>query len=130
MFPQGWHPQDPFALPNGTGMSLAGITPFSRTAVGGVRYYYIDFDIASKDRDMIVGLSATEAAPELSDTTPYDPFKTDIWILGRLFETFAIEVMHVVAVVTSGGIIMRRPASSRIGVPPSLGQQNDIEESC
>lgn len=95
MFPQGWHPQESGKLLDGTWMSIEGVTPLSRSAVGGVRYYYIDFNIASKDRDVIVGLAATDPAPELSGVKPYNPYKTDVWLLGRLFQSFAIEVTYL-----------------------------------
>ncbi|KAG8895599.1 hypothetical protein FRB99_000436 [Tulasnella sp. 403] len=59
----------------------------SRTAVGGVRYYFVDFGISTRDQDKVVGVDGQERAPELSSDIPYDPYKLDVYGLGRAYKT-------------------------------------------
>ncbi|KAG9027082.1 hypothetical protein FS837_004389 [Tulasnella sp. UAMH 9824] len=89
LYPQGWHPQQWGFFPNGKPMR--GADP-SRTAVGGVRYYFIDFGISTKDQDEVLGIHGQELSPELSDTVPYNPYKLDVYILGMAYQHFLIEV--------------------------------------
>lgn len=94
MFPHGWHPQHFHKLPNGELLPNANTT--SRTSVGGVRYYYIDFGISSFRQAKVTGLPGQERAPELSDTVPYDPYKLDVYILGRTYFDYIIHVSRLV----------------------------------
>ncbi|KIO20528.1 hypothetical protein M407DRAFT_29843 [Tulasnella calospora MUT 4182] len=91
LYPAGWHPQHWEVLPDGR--SMKGGEP-SRTAVGGVRYYFIDFGISSHNEDQVVGFDGQEPAPELSDSVPYDPYKLDVYILGMAYRHFLIERYH------------------------------------
>ncbi|KAG9019231.1 hypothetical protein FRB90_005062 [Tulasnella sp. 427] len=88
LYSLGWHPQEWEVLPNGKSMKQSNP---SRTAVGGVRYYFIDFGISTKDQDETLGVDGQEPAPELSDDVPYDPFKLDVYILGMAYRHFFIE---------------------------------------
>ncbi|KAG9027015.1 hypothetical protein FS837_004401 [Tulasnella sp. UAMH 9824] len=88
LYPLGWHPQQWEFYPNGKAMT--GSDP-SRTAVGGVRYYFIDFGISTKDEDEVLGINGQELSPELSDTVPYNPYKLDVYILGMAYQHFLIE---------------------------------------
>ncbi|KIO26861.1 hypothetical protein M407DRAFT_23919 [Tulasnella calospora MUT 4182] len=88
LYPNGWHPQQWSFYPNGKVMR--GVDP-SRTAVGGVRYYFIDFGISTKDQDEVLGIHGQELSPELSDTVPYNPYKLDVYILGMAYQHFLIE---------------------------------------
>ncbi|KAG9003390.1 hypothetical protein FRB90_011190 [Tulasnella sp. 427] len=88
LFPSGWHPQHWEVLPSGR--SMKGGEP-SRTAAGGVRYYFIDFGISSYNENSVVGPDGQEPAPELSETVPYDPYKLDVYILGMAYRHFLIE---------------------------------------
>ncbi|KAG8998060.1 hypothetical protein FRB90_012389 [Tulasnella sp. 427] len=88
LFPLGWHPQRWEFYPDGKAMR--GSDP-SRTSVGGVRYYFIDFGISTKDQDEVQGVFGQEASPELSETVPYDPYKLDVYILGKAYERFLID---------------------------------------
>ncbi|KIO15972.1 hypothetical protein M407DRAFT_34398 [Tulasnella calospora MUT 4182] len=63
----------------------------SRTAVGGVRYYFIDFGVSTKDQDEVLGIHGQELSPELSDTVPHDPYKLDVYILGMAYQHFLVE---------------------------------------
>lgn len=89
LFPLGWHPQQWEVYPNGKIMTS---TDPSRTAVGGVRYYFIDFGISTKDQDEVLGIHGQELSPELSDKVPYNPYKLDVYILGMAYQHFLVEV--------------------------------------
>ncbi|KAG8998466.1 hypothetical protein FRB93_013698 [Tulasnella sp. JGI-2019a] len=91
MFPEGWHPQNYLRKPDG--QMIKNQSP-SRTAVGGVRYFLIDFGISTLGEDQTVGLRGQEAAPELSEDVPYNPYKLDVYILGMAYQKFLVEV-HV-----------------------------------
>ncbi|KAG8921054.1 hypothetical protein FRC02_000471 [Tulasnella sp. 418] len=89
IFPDGWHPMDPVYLPN---LKPAG-EGLSRTETGGVRYYFIDFGLATRGESLVLGKDGQERAPELEtgDETLYDPFKLDIYILGKTFEEYIVK---------------------------------------
>lgn len=89
LFPNGWHPQGRSLATDGTVLKNHGP---SRTAVGGVRYYFIDFGISTHNQDLTVGSDGQEPAPELSDNVPYDPYKLDVYILGMVYRRFLLEV--------------------------------------
>ncbi|KAG8994245.1 hypothetical protein FRB94_010036 [Tulasnella sp. JGI-2019a] len=84
MFPRGWHPQQYAFLPNGR--SVLPTEKASRTAAGGVRYYFIDFGISTQDADSVTGIYCQEPCPELSSTVPYNPYKLDIFIIGMSYK--------------------------------------------
>ncbi|KAG9002543.1 hypothetical protein FRB90_011363 [Tulasnella sp. 427] len=63
----------------------------SRTAVGGVRYYFIDFGISTQNQDEALGIDGQERSPELSDDIPYNPYKLDVYILGMAYRRFLFE---------------------------------------
>ncbi|KAG9024139.1 hypothetical protein FRB95_012039 [Tulasnella sp. JGI-2019a] len=89
MFPGGWHPQSGSRLPNG--QRLSNHQTASRTAAGGVRYYFIDFGISTQDQDETIGTSGQEHAPELSLDVPYNPYKLDVYIMGRMYQQFILQ---------------------------------------
>ncbi|KAL1937554.1 hypothetical protein VTO73DRAFT_13049 [Trametes versicolor] len=86
MFPQGFHPMRELALPD-----VSGLAPILHRVDVPVRYYYIDFGISTRfspdqGPTLVLGTQGLDdEVPELSDTIPYDPFKTDIFIVGNLF---------------------------------------------
>ncbi|KAG8845074.1 hypothetical protein FRB96_002744 [Tulasnella sp. 330] len=88
MFPGGWHPQKYPSSPDGS--RLRNPNP-SRTAAGGVRYYFIDFGISTRGQDKTLGILGQERAPELSTRVPYDPYKLDVYILGMMYQNFLME---------------------------------------
>lgn len=95
LYPAGWHPQRWRVFPNGESMKDGDP---SRTAVGGVRYYLIDFGISSQNQDQVLGVDGQEPSPELSNDVPYDPYKLDVYILGMAYRHFLIEVKpHLLA---------------------------------
>ena len=80
LYPRGFHPVR-------HGRDRGGserIVPLSR-AHAPVRYYLADFGLSSQSRAWVTGLDGRDQqVPELSDEVPYDPYKTDIFILGNM----------------------------------------------
>ncbi|EIW62126.1 uncharacterized protein TRAVEDRAFT_44958 [Trametes versicolor FP-101664 SS1] len=85
VFPKGFHPMAETTLPD-----LSGLAPFVRRIDVPVKYYFIDFGISTQfapDQHprLVLGTDGLDdEVPELSNTVPYDPFKTDIFIIGNL----------------------------------------------
>lgn len=53
-----------------------------------IKYYFIDFGISTRfrksDDSLVLGVAGRDqSVPELSSTEKYDPFKTDIYIIGN-----------------------------------------------
>lgn len=91
LLPDGWHPQNWQAYLNGSTL----VFNLSRTAVGGVRYYYIDFGISTFRESLVTGIHGQERAPELSETAMYDPYKLDVYILGKAYSEYIDRVSGV-----------------------------------
>lgn len=91
LYPRGWHPQSGGRHANGKSMDPLAPEP-SITAVGGVRYYFIDFGISTRDQDSVVGTWGVIKAPELSLEVPYNPYKTDVYILGMTYGEYILGV--------------------------------------
>ncbi len=99
MYPKGFHPVVTHNKPD-----LRSEAPHrSRfTTPQTVKYYYVDFGIStlfSSDQDqtsrLVVGTDGLdEEVPELSDVTPYDPFKVDVFILGNYFRRTILNVRY------------------------------------
>jgi serine/threonine protein kinase len=70
-----------------------------RCSVKDVQYYYIDFGLSryypegNETATALGYLRGFEEIPELSNTIPYDPFKVDIYQLGRTILN-VIKVIH------------------------------------
>ncbi|KAL5513766.1 hypothetical protein ACEPAH_4167 [Sanghuangporus vaninii] len=91
MYPKGFHPA--MQVMDASGVKRA--YP-KRRRDASVRYYFIDFGISSKfepeeSRNVLGTLCQDFEVPELSEMTPYDPFFTDIFILGNLFRKTFLE---------------------------------------
>ncbi|KAI0662961.1 kinase-like domain-containing protein [Cubamyces menziesii] len=92
MYPRGFHPVYTWYLPDASG--YADVLPRSSVRV---TYYLIDFGISthstSKDTPrLVLGTDGIDGSvPELSNDVPYDPFKTDIYVLGALFRQVFLE---------------------------------------
>lgn len=88
MYPKGYHPVRVDSLPD-----ISIRAPFiPRIAVWPpVKYYFVDFGIAVRippevhPKLALGDLGIDQEVPELSVTTPYDPFRVDIFILGNVF---------------------------------------------
>ncbi|KAG9047865.1 hypothetical protein FS837_001341 [Tulasnella sp. UAMH 9824] len=84
LFPNGWHPQTFLATRDA--LDSAG-RPALRE-VRDLRYYFIDFGLSTHGESMTLGEDGQEEAPELSLTVPYDPYKLDVYILGKAYARF------------------------------------------
>ncbi|KAG9046465.1 hypothetical protein FS837_004350 [Tulasnella sp. UAMH 9824] len=84
LFPGGWHPQRAYATPD----AQHAIPEPSLREAKSVSYYLIDFGISTLNQNMTTGNLGQERAPELSDDTPYDPYKLDVYILGMAYKRF------------------------------------------
>lgn len=93
MYPRGFHPMREMSLPD-----ISGLAPVLHRIDVPVKYYFIDFGISTQfDPDqhsrLVLGLEGLDKdVPELSATVPYDPFKTDIFIIGSLLREQFLEV--------------------------------------
>jgi hypothetical protein len=127
LFPRGWHPQDFECLPSG-GDPLPDPPP--RTSVGGVRYYFIDFGISTRGTDSITGRHCQEPAPELSDTKPYNPFKLDVFVLGKAYQHYLIEVNSKsgVRLPVLSSTINFTPDARSPGFPSATRRLHDTEK--
>lgn len=93
LFPNGYHPVVTTREPlNDVG------TKILPRAAGKIRYYYIDFGIAShlpqgRTPRLVLGRDGLDqSVPELSFEVPYDPFKVDVFIIGNLLKETFLEV--------------------------------------
>ena len=101
LYPKGFHPA--VTVSDASGAELA--YPKRRRDVGGVKYYFIDFGISSRfeadeERKVIGVLGQDQDVPELSFEVPYDPFLTDVFIIGNLIKREFIEVRVSVFIYT------------------------------
>lgn len=97
MYPRGFHADGYY---DAQGRPFSGTR--TRTQVGGVRYYFIDFGESIKfdiygpkeNKTIKVISKACIHAPETSmrPIQPYDAFKPDLYTLGKVFEEHLLEV--------------------------------------
>ncbi|KAI9063419.1 hypothetical protein FKP32DRAFT_1572053 [Trametes sanguinea] len=92
LFPEGFHPAAEWLSPDGS----KPVTVLSRAAAP-VRYYIIDFGIStwftSDAPRLVVGTDGLDQEPpELSKTTPYDPFSLDVFLIGNIIRRRIYEV--------------------------------------
>ncbi|KIO31891.1 hypothetical protein M407DRAFT_45980, partial [Tulasnella calospora MUT 4182] len=81
LYPNGWHPQSWLATRDG----LASTGRRALREVQDLRYYFIDFGLSTHCESLTIGEDGQEGAPELSLTVPYDPYKLDVYILGKTY---------------------------------------------
>lgn len=99
LYPCGHHP----ILHDYLAHDLSQRAPVLSRQAGSVKYYYIDFGISSRfdgevaNKRVLGSKGLDKSAPELSDTTPYDPFKLDIYLLGNFFREVFTEVSMVLS---------------------------------
>ncbi|EPQ58922.1 hypothetical protein GLOTRDRAFT_109463 [Gloeophyllum trabeum ATCC 11539] len=93
LYPEGWHPVRRDLSPD----AIHQVKPLQRVDAP-VRYYFVDFGLSTRldsERKLVVGGKGRDQdVPELSWTTPYDPFKVDIFTLGHLYQAAFYEKFH------------------------------------
>lgn len=94
MYPRGIHLDS--SQYDTTGRSIDHVR--TRTQVGGVKYYFIDFGESIKfgpsdSTRITIDSKASIGAPETLDTSlwPYDAFKPDIYTLGTTYKRVLTE---------------------------------------
>ncbi|KIM39280.1 hypothetical protein M413DRAFT_75109 [Hebeloma cylindrosporum] len=87
--PKGWHMANQFSH---DGISIGEFEWVDRWSVRPVKYYVIDFELSqrmiSKDnpRLFVGSWGQDRSVPEMSFTTPSDPFKVDVYQLGNVIK--------------------------------------------
>lgn len=96
LYPEGFHPHNQYLKRSGLGLAENHL---NRADVpSSIRYYFTDFGISTHFKDpsqprLVTGIHCQDKeVPELSDTVPYDPFKTDVFILGNVYKTCLTDV--------------------------------------
>ncbi|KAJ7743785.1 kinase-like domain-containing protein [Mycena metata] len=96
MIPLGWH----FIAPWSHYGTKVGIKSETRSSVGPVNYYIIDFglstefyDILPEDAQDVGKYGQDKTVPELSETVAYNPFKVDVYQLGNVIAKL-VDVGH------------------------------------
>uniref|UniRef100_A0A8H8CK66 Protein kinase domain-containing protein n=1 Tax=Psilocybe cubensis TaxID=181762 RepID=A0A8H8CK66_PSICU len=87
VIPSSFHHGDNYYQPDGK----TRIEFKDRCSVSRVKYYIIDFEFANyfPNNKLCVGLYGQQKdVPEMSRTVPYDPFKLDVFQVGKLIEKF------------------------------------------
>ena len=90
LFPDGVHP-DPLWSYLHPDQNISS-EPRTRTEVGIIKYYIIDFGISTYFDDpsaprRVTGIDGRDnKVPELSDTKPYDPLFVDVFTLGNAYK--------------------------------------------
>ena len=101
MYPLGFHPVRDIFLHDVS--TLAPIIPRSEV---GVRYYFVDYGISSyfppgsQTRLVLGSAGRDQDVPELSDETPYNPFKVDIFSVGNMFRQLFRDVCQSILVTS------------------------------
>ncbi|KAG8914426.1 hypothetical protein FRC01_004082 [Tulasnella sp. 417] len=86
LYPKGWHPQRWLSARDYQG--CAGRPAFRE--VQDLHYYFVDFGMSTRGESLTIGEDGQEEAPELSLTVPYDPYKLDVYILGKSYQRFFV----------------------------------------
>ncbi len=96
MYPDGFNPSRPYAERKGLRLVQ---NRFNRGDVlPSIRYYFTDFGISSLFADpfqprLVTGRHCQDkTVPELLFDDPYDPFRTDVYILGNVYKECLLDV--------------------------------------
>ncbi|TEB08738.1 hypothetical protein FA13DRAFT_1145981 [Coprinellus micaceus] len=89
LLPDGFHPWEPGAPPEGRRNMYKTFKWKSRWSVRPNRYYVIDFGMSQRysKREGVLALGALgqdRTVPEMSNTVPYDPFPMDVYQFGNM----------------------------------------------
>ncbi|KAI0356686.1 hypothetical protein OH77DRAFT_225771 [Trametes cingulata] len=92
LYPRGYHPIHTHSLPDASQYAPV----LSRSGVR-ITYYLLDFGISTRftpedSSRTVLGVDGLEeTVPELSNEVPYDPFRTDVYIVGALLRQALLE---------------------------------------
>ena len=87
MYPEGFHP-----VRLSYKRDHSGRATYIPRSVAGVKYYFADFGISThipeeEPKKLVTGiLGRDQQPPELSEVTPYDPFKLDVFVVGNMLQ--------------------------------------------
>ncbi|KAH7888240.1 kinase-like domain-containing protein [Phlebopus sp. FC_14] len=91
LYPNGWHPLAPRLTRDGK----YWVTPQKNRSDANIRYFFIDFGLSTRfapgEPHFVVGAKGAAPAPELSREIPYNPFKLDVYLLGKVFQEHICE---------------------------------------
>ncbi|KAH7882625.1 kinase-like domain-containing protein [Phlebopus sp. FC_14] len=91
LYPNGWHPIATWLTRDRKSWS----TPHKNRCDLNIRYFFIDFDLSTRfapgEDHLVVSAKGAAPAPELSLEIPYNPFKLDVYLLGKVFQEHICE---------------------------------------
>jgi hypothetical protein len=130
LFPEGFNARYPWAKPS----SLGDARHQSRTSVGRIKYFYIDFGLSTyhgpgSPKVALGTFGRDRDAPELSNTIPYDPFKLDVRILGNVFKELLEVGLTLIHLPRSVFQLVVTSAERGFRVCASSGGGYDAEQS-
>ncbi|KAF4618470.1 hypothetical protein D9613_009889 [Agrocybe pediades] len=87
VLPGGFHFAEPTCKPGGKGL----VKPRSRSSVGPIKYYFIDYELAlyypGNEHDSYGRMGQDKTVPEFADEHAlYDPFKLDVYQMGGVVQ--------------------------------------------
>ncbi|KAH9888334.1 kinase-like domain-containing protein [Cubamyces lactineus] len=126
LYPNGYHPVRLGYTPD----ALYPVSPLPR-AGRSIKYYYIDFGLTTwfppGSSTLVIGDVGRAEVPELSDTTPYDAFKVDIYALGSVYsEEFGSKYKNTDFLVPLIEQMMRQRPEERPTVQQALREWQRI----
>ncbi|KAH7887371.1 kinase-like domain-containing protein [Phlebopus sp. FC_14] len=99
LYPNGWHPMAPALSRDGR----VFITPHKNRCDVNIQYIFVDFGLSTRfapgEPHLVVGAKGAAPAPELSLEIPYNPFKLDVYLLGKVFQEHICENSHSSSIV-------------------------------
>ncbi|KAH7887440.1 kinase-like domain-containing protein [Phlebopus sp. FC_14] len=85
LYPNGWHPMAPYMARDGKNWAV-----HTNRCDVNIQYFFIDFGLSTRfapgEPHLVVGAKGAAPAPELSREIPYNPFKLDVYLLGKVFQ--------------------------------------------
>ena len=93
LYKDGWHPMNTWLARNGRDDLCLG----RKRSEAEIKYYFIDFGLSTQFAPeqlerLVTGELGRIQAPEQSSGLSYDPFKLDVYYLGRVYQTKIVDV--------------------------------------
>ncbi|KAG9311898.1 kinase-like domain-containing protein [Chiua virens] len=91
LYKDGWHPMDHWRARDG-----GDLPPSRKRSEAEIEYYFIDFGLSAEfdpeqHERLVTGRCGRTQAPEQISGLPYDPFKLDVYYLGRVYQTKIVD---------------------------------------